>query len=144
MSKLTQEPQRDISQDEFNNLIYASKQLEQEASYYKRQMELLNEYKHDLQEAENTLEELKKCKENHNLLVPIGGENFVRAIVKKTDTVVGSIGARVHVEQPISNAIERVRTKKSDVEKQLNEIKSSYNGVLERLKEIGRVIRSIS
>ncbi len=144
MSKLTQDPQRNISQDEFNNLIYASKQLEQEASYYKRQMEVLNDFKHDLHEAENTLEELKKCKENHNLLVPIGGGNFVRAIVKKTDTVVGFIGAGVHVEQPISNAMERIRTKKSEVEKQMNQIKSSYNEVLQRLKEIDRVVRSIS
>ena len=132
-----------ISQDELNNLLAVAQQLEQQASRYNQQIEILNGYFNEINSAEQTLSEIEKSKENQNVLVPIGAGNFIYAAVKDTKNVIVTIGAGVHSEKSLPDAIEVIKKKKTEVENQITQIKSSYNEVMERLREIDRVVKTV-
>jgi prefoldin alpha subunit len=132
-----------ISQDELNNLLAVAQQLEQQASRYNQQIEILNGYFNEIQSAEQTLSEIEKSEENQNVLVPIGAGNFIYTSVKDTKNVIVTIGAGVHSEKSLPDAIEVIKKKKTEVENQITQIKSSYNEVIERLREIDRVVKTV-
>ena len=54
-----------------------------------------------------------------------------------------TIGAGIHNEKSLEDAIDGVKKKKSEVENQLTQIKASYNEVIERLREIDRIVKSV-
>jgi len=132
-----------ISQDELNNLLAVAQQLEQQASRYNQQIEILNGYFNEINSAEQTLSEIEKSEENQSVLVPIGAGNFINASVKDTKNVIVTIGAGVHSEKSLPDAIEVIKKKKTEVENQITQIKSSYNEVMERLREIDRVVKTV-
>ena len=144
MNKLTaQTPPQDVSKEEVNNLLLAAQQLEQQATRYNQQIEILNGYFNEMQTAELTLAELSEIKESKKILIPIGAGNFIYAAVENTDNVIVTIGAGVHTEKSIDEAIETIKKKKSDIENQITQIKASYNEVIERLREIDRIVKSV-
>lgn len=132
-----------ISKEEVNNLLLAAQQLEQQATRYNQQMEILNNYYNEIQNAEQTIEELSNSKENQTALIPIGAGNFVYATVQDTENIIVTIGAGVHSEKSITHAIEGIKKKKTEVENQITQIKASYNEVIERLREIDRLVKSV-
>jgi prefoldin alpha subunit len=137
------EPPQKFSKEEINNLLLAAQQLEQQASRYSQQMEILNSYYNEIQSSEQTLIEINESKGNQKILMPIGAGNFIYATIEDTEKVIVTIGAGVHNEKSLSSAIEGLKKKKEEVENQLTQIKSSYNEVLERLREIDRVVKTV-
>ena len=133
---------KQVSQEELNNLLMAAQQLEQQATRYNQQIEVLNGYYNEIHSAEQTLRDLDKAEENNKILVPIGAGNFIYATVENGENVIVTIGAGVHNEKSLQDAIEGIKKKKTDVENQLTQIKASYNEVIERLKVIDRVVKS--
>jgi len=132
-----------ISKEELNNLLLAAQQMEQQATRYNQQIEVLNSYYNEIQSAEEALNEIQESKENHKILVPIGAGNFIYATLENNESVIITIGAGVHSEKSLADAIEVMKKKKSDVENQLTQIKASYNEVIERLREIDKVVKSV-
>jgi len=132
-----------VSQEELNNLLMAAQQLEQQATRYNQQIEILNGYYNEIHSAEQTLRDLDKAEENNKILVPIGAGNFIYATVENGENIIVTIGAGVHSEKSLQGATEGIKKKKTDVENQLTQIKASYNEVIERLKEIDRVVKSV-
>ncbi len=132
-----------VSKEELDNLMLAAQQLEQQATRYNQQIELLNSYYNEIYTAEQTLGDLKESKTNQKILVPIGAGNFVYASIEDGENVIVTIGAGVHSERNLPDAIEGIKKKKAEVENQLTQIKASYNEVLERLREIDRVVKSV-
>ena len=144
MKKLTEDsPSQKISQEELNNLLMAAQQLEQQATRYNQQIEILNGYHNEIHNAEQTLKDLDKADGNTKVLVPIGAGNFIYAITENSEKVIVTIGAGVHSEKSVEDAIESIKKKKTDVENQITQIKASYNEVIERLREIDRVVKSV-
>ena len=144
MILLTQEDaSQKISQDELNNLLLVAQQLEQQATRYNQQIDILNGYYNEIHSAEQTLSEIENSKENQKVLVPIGAGNFIYASIENTKNVIVTIGAGVHSEKSLLDAIEIIKKKKTEVENQITQIKSSYNEVIERLREIDRVVKSV-
>ncbi len=144
MRKLSEsETPQKFSKEEINNLLLAAQQLEQQASRYSQQMEILNSYYNEIQSSEQTLIEINESKGNQKILMPIGAGNFIYATIEDTEKVIVTIGAGIHNEKSLSNAIEGLKKKKEEVENQLTQIKSSYNEVLERLREIDRVVKTV-
>lgn len=136
-------PSDKISSEEVNNLLLASQQLEQQATKYNQQIEILNSYYSEIQTSEQTLVELKDAKNDQHMLLPIGAGNFIYTTIKDAEKVIVTIGAGIHSEKSLDEAIDGVKKKKSEVENQLSQIKASYNEVLERLKEIDRIVKSV-
>lgn len=136
-------PSDKISKEEVNKLLLAAQQLEQQATRYNQQIEILNSYYSEIQTSEQTLVELKSAKNDQQMLLPIGAGNFIYTTIKNAETVIVTIGAGIHSEKSLDEAIDGVKKKKSEVENQLTQIKASYNEVVERLKEIDRIVKSV-
>ena len=136
-------PSEKISNEEVNKLLLAAQQLEQQATRYNQQIEILNSYYSEIQTSEQTLVELKGAKNDQQMLLPIGAGNFIYTTIKNAEKVIVTIGAGIHSEKSLDEAIEGVKKKKSEVENQLTQIKASYNEVVERLKEIDRIVKSV-
>lgn len=136
-------PSDKISNEEVNKLLLAAQQLEQQATRYNQQIEILNSYYSEIQTSEQTLVELKDAKNDQQMLLPIGAGNFIYTTIKNAEKVIVTIGAGIHSEKSLDEAIDGVKKKKSEVENQLTQIKASYNEVVERLKEIDRIVKSV-
>src|ERR1051326_2399916 len=63
----------------------------------------------DFSRGHETLEALKSLKEGDETLVPVGGGAFVRARVASPGKVIASVGAGVHAETPVDDALARVQ-----------------------------------
>ncbi|MHA1345383.1 MAG: prefoldin subunit alpha [Candidatus Heimdallarchaeaceae archaeon] len=133
-----------VSNEEVNNLLLAAQQLEQQATRYNQQIEILNSYYSEIQTSEQTLMELKGAKNDQQMLLPIGAGNFIYTTIKNAEKVIVTIGAGIHSEKSLDDAIDGVKKKKSEVENQLTQIKASYNEVIERLSEIDRIVKSVA
>ncbi|MHA1810429.1 MAG: prefoldin subunit alpha [Candidatus Heimdallarchaeaceae archaeon] len=133
-----------VSNEEVNNLLLAAQQLEQQATRYNQQIEILNSYYSEIQTSEQTLVELKGAKNDQQMLLPIGAGNFIYTTIKNAEKVIVTIGAGIHSEKSLDDAIDGVKKKKSEVENQLTQIKASYNEVIERLSEIDRIVKSVA
>ncbi len=136
-------PSDKISNEEVNNLLLAAQQLEQQSTRYNQQIEILNSYYSEIQTSEQTLVELKGAKNDQQMLLPIGAGNFIYTTIKNAEKVIVTIGAGIHSEKSLDEAIDGVKKKKSEVENQLTQIKASYNEVIERLREIDRIVKSV-
>ena len=136
-------PSEKISSEEVNKLLLAAQQLEQQATRYNQQIEILNSYYSEIQTSEQTLVELKSAENDQQMLLPIGAGNFIYTTIKNAEKVIVTIGAGIHSEKSLDEAIDGVKKKKSEVENQLTQIKASYNEVVERLKEIDRIVKSV-
>lgn len=136
-------PSDKISNEEVNKLLLAAQQLEQQATRYNQQIEILNSYYSEIQTSEQTLVELKGAKNDQQMLLPIGAGNFIYTTIKNAKKVIVTIGAGIHSEKSLDDAIDGVKKKKSEVENQLTQIKASYNEVVERLREIDRIVKSV-
>ena len=136
-------PSDKISSEEVNKLLLAAQQLEQQATRYNQQIEILNSYYGEIQTSEQTLVELKGAKNDQQMLLPIGAGNFIYTTIKNAEKVIVTIGAGIHSEKSLDGAIDGVKKKKSEVENQLTQIQASYNEVVERLREIDRIVKSV-
>lgn len=136
-------PSDKISSEEVNKILLAAQQLEQQATRYNQQIEILNSYYSEIQTSEQTLVELKDAKNDQQMLLPIGAGNFIYTTIKNAEKVIVTIGAGIHSEKSLDEAIDGVKKKKSEVENQLTQIKASYNEVVERLREIDRIVKSV-
>ena len=136
-------PSEKISNEEVNKLLLAAQQLEQQATRYNQQIEILNSYNSEIQTSEQTLVELKGAKNDQQMLLPIGAGNFIYTTIKNAEKVIVTIGAGIHSEKSLDEAIDGVKKKKSEVENQLTQIKASYNEVVERLREIDQIVKSV-
>ena len=144
MRKLAENiPSDKVSNEEVNKLLLAAQQLEQQATRYNQQIEILNSYYSEIQTSEQTLVELKSAKNDQQMLLPIGAGNFIYTTIKNSEKVIVTIGAGIHSEKSLDDAIDGVKKKKSEVENQLTQIKASYNEVVERLREIDRIVKSV-
>lgn len=144
MKELSEDsPSQKVSKEELDNLMLAAQQLEQQATRYNQQIDLLNGYYNEIHTAEQTLINLKEVKKNQKILVPIGAGNFVYASIEDSEKIITTIGAGVHNERSLPEAIENIKVKKSEIENQLTQIKASYNEVIERLREIDRIVKSV-
>ena len=137
-------PSDKVSNEEVNNLLLAAQQLEQQATRYNQQIEILNSYYSEIQTSEQTLVELKGAKNDQQMLLPIGAGNFIYTTIKNAEKVIVTMGAGIHSEKSLDDAIDGVKKKKSEVENQLTQIKASYNEVIERLREIDRIVKSVA
>ncbi len=141
MIKLSSE--QNIGREEISKLIYSAQQLEQQATQYQKQLDILNNYVKDITNAEQVINQMKNLGESKKILVPIGAGNFINAIIEKTDTIISSVGAGVHIETAIDDVLSDLSKRKLDINNQISQVQASYNQVVERLHEIDKLVKSV-
>jgi prefoldin alpha subunit len=100
----------------------------------------------ELDAAIQTLKNLDGLSIGDELLIPVGGSNFVKAKLADKERVMVGIGAGVTVEKPIKDALTLVEGKVEELNKTRMNVEQQLVQVLERMEylrsEIQKILKS--
>ncbi len=115
----------------------------QQAEVLKQNLDLINASLVELGTVRETLEQIEKLEEGHELLIPIGANSYIKAkIANKNDVLVG-IGAKVVVRKSIEKAKKDVEEKIENIKKVRDEQEKKLNDIMSRLEEIAPIVQQI-
>jgi len=123
------------AEEELRRLSVEMRILEQTAEALQSRISMVNAVITDLTYANMTLEGLEKQKENAELLVPIGGNSYIKARLEDPDKVTVGIGAGVSVEKTLQEAKEIIRKRLDDLEKSRTSLQQQFSQVIDRINE---------
>jgi prefoldin alpha subunit len=89
------------------------------------------------------LEQVKKNKPGTEILVPIGGDSFIKATLKDNQNVIVGVGAKVSVEKSPDEAIKTLKERSEELSKTLAKIRESamkIGGQIEEMNELAQHI----
>ena len=125
--------QRAKTEEELRRLSVEMRYLEQTADTLQQRIGMVNAALTDLTYANLTLDGLEKEKENAELLVPIGGNSYVKAKISDTNKVIVGIGAGVSVEKTLQEAKTMLKERLDELEKTMNSAQQQFGQVAERI-----------
>ena len=135
-------------EEELRRLSVEMRILEQTAEALQARINMVNAVITDLTYANMTLEGLEKEKENAELLIPIGGNSYIKAGLEAPDKVTVGIGAGVSIEKNLQEAKEIIKKRLEDLEKsratlqqQLSQVIDKINEDRERFEELAVTLR---
>ena len=123
------------SEEELRRLSVELRLLEQTAEAVQSRVNMVNAVMTDLTYANMTLEGLEKEKENAELLVPIGGNSYVKARLESKDKLVVGIGAGVSIEKTLPETKEVVKKRVEELEKTRTSLQMQFSQVVDRINE---------
>jgi prefoldin alpha subunit len=123
------------AEEELRRLSVEIRLLEQTAEALQSRISMINAVITDLTYANMTLEGLEKQRENVELLVPIGGNSYIKARLETPDRVTVGIGAGVSVEKTLQEAKEIVKKRLEDLEKSRTSLQQQFSQVIDRINE---------
>jgi prefoldin alpha subunit len=123
------------SEEELRRLSVELRLLEQTAEAVQSRVNMVNAVMTDLTYANMTLEGLEKEKENAELLVPIGGNSYVKARLESKDKLVVGIGAGVSIEKTLPETKEVVKNRVEELEKTRTSLQMQFSQVVDRINE---------
>jgi prefoldin alpha subunit len=103
-----------------------------------QQVRLIGELMIEYKSSQDALKELATTKQGEELLVPLGGNIFIRASVTDNEKVLTGVGAGAVVEKSISNASTFLDKRISELqsqEEQLIQMSQEIRGKVEQLNQ---------
>ena len=122
-------------EQELQKLSMQLRYFEQTAENLQQRLGMLNAAVSDLSYASMTLENMEKEKENAELMVPIGGGNYISAKLATPDKVVVGMGAGVSMEKTLAEA-------KAIVKERMDELQKTQVSAQQQLSQIAERINS--
>ncbi len=107
--------------------------LEQTAETLQQRIGMVNAAITDLTYANMTLDGIAAEKENAELLVPIGGNSYVKAKIADTNKIIVGVGAGVSVEKTLVDAKATLKERLDELEKTMNAAQQQFSQVAERI-----------
>jgi len=107
--------------------------LEQTAETLQQRIGMVNAAITDLTYANMTLDGIATEKENAELLVPIGGNSYVKAKIADTNKIIVGVGAGVSVEKTLVDAKATLKERLDELEKTMNAAQQQFSHVAERI-----------
>ena len=123
------------SEEELRKLSVEIRFLEQTAETIQSRINAVNAVITDLTYASMTLEGLEKEKENTELLVPIGGNSYIKARLENPDKVIVGMGAGISIEKTLQEAKEIIKKRLENLERTRNSLQQQLAQVAERIEE---------
>lgn len=97
----------------------------------------------ELKGAELAIKAIEKAKKGADILVPIGGDSYVKAELADTDNLIVGVGARLSVEKKLSEAKLTLGTRTEELEKTYRKLQESYVGLSGKLAEVNASAQSL-
>jgi len=136
-------------EQELQKLSMELRYFEQTAENLQQRLGMLNAAVSDLSYANMTLENMEKEKENAELMVPIGGGNYISAKLSTPDKVVVGMGAGVSIEKTLAEAkaivkerIEELQKTQVSAQQQLTQIAERINSDRTRMESLLSKVRA--
>ena len=126
-----------IEEEELRRLSVELRFLEQTAEAIQSRINMINAVITDLTYASMTLEGLEKEKEKENseLLVPIGGNSYIKARLESPDKIIVGMGAGISVEKTLQEAKEIIKNRLESLEKTRMSLQQQLAQIAERMSE---------
>lgn len=121
------------SEQELQRLSVEMRYLEQTAETLQQRIGMVNAAITDLTYANMTLDGIEKEKENSELLVPIGGNAYVKAKLADTNKVIVGMGAGISVEKTVADAKITLKERLDELEKTMNAAQQQFGQIAERI-----------
>ncbi|NWF87272.1 prefoldin subunit alpha [Candidatus Bathyarchaeota archaeon] len=122
-------------EDELRRINIELRLLEQTAEAIQSRIDMINAVITDLTYANMALEGLEKEKENSELLVPIGGNSFIKAKLENPDKLIVGMGAGISVEKTMQEAKEIIKRRLDNTEKTRQSLQQQLAQVAEKISE---------
>ena len=136
------------SEEELRRLSVELRFLEQTAEAIQSRINMVNAVITDLTYAGIALEGLEKEKENSELLVPIGGNSYIKTKLENPDKIIVGMGAGVSVEKTlqetkgiIKNRLENLEKTRTSLQRQLAQAAEKINEGREKFENLMAELR---
>jgi len=121
------------AEEELRRLSMEMRYLEQTAETLQQRISMVNAAITDLTYANMTLDQLEKEKEGAELLVPVGGNSYIKAKIADTSKVIVGLGSGVSVEKTLADAKTTLKGRLDELEKTMNIAQQQFSQVAERI-----------
>jgi len=121
------------AEEELRRLSMEMRYLEQTAETLQQRISMVNAAITDLTYANMTLDQLEKEKEGAELLVPVGGNSYIKAKIADTSKVIVGLGSGVSVEKTLADAKTTLKGRLDELEKTMNVAQQQFSQVAERI-----------
>lgn len=136
------------NEEEIRKISVELRLLEQTAETLQSRLNMLNAVTTDLTYANVALDSLEKEKENSELLVPIGGNSYIKAKLDAPDKIVVGIGAGTSVEKTrleakdiIKKRLEEMEKARTSTQQQFTQVAEAIGKDRERFEQIASKLR---
>ncbi len=123
------------NEEKLRDLSVELRILEQRAEQLQGSLNMINAMITDLNLANVTLQNLEKEKPDSELLVPIGGNSYVRARLADVDKVIVSIGAGVSMEKPLPETQDILKKRQEELEKSRLSLQTQFTQTVNKINE---------
>jgi prefoldin alpha subunit len=127
-----------MSDDEevLRRLILELRILEGRAGELQNRLNMLNAFSNEVQLARATLDGLKEEKSGTQVLLPVGGGSFVKAVIDEPEKVLVGVGAGVSIEKDRTKAVESLQEQQDQLESARQSLQQQAVQVVQRMSEI--------
>ncbi|MCK4434171.1 prefoldin subunit alpha [Candidatus Bathyarchaeota archaeon] len=122
-------------EEEFRRLSIEIRFFEETAQALQSRMNMVNAVITDLTYANTTLEGVEKNKVGSELLVPVGGNSYIKANIYDPDKVIVGIGAGVSVEKTSKDAKETIKKRLEALDKTKLSLQQRFGQVAQKINE---------
>jgi len=123
------------NEEEVRKLSMEIRYYEQTAEVLQQRVGMLTAAIADLSYASTTLENVEKEKENAEMLVPIGGGNYISVKLANTDKVVVGMGSGVSMEKTLPEAKAVVKQRMEELQKTHASAEQQFDQISERINQ---------
>jgi prefoldin alpha subunit len=131
------------SEEELRKLSVELRFLEQTADALQSRMGMVNAAITDLTYASMTLEGIEKEKENSELLLPVGGNSYIKARLETPDKVIVGMGAGVSMEKTLTEAKTILKGRLDSLQKTRLSLEKQFAQVAEKINEDRNLLNSL-
>lgn len=130
-------------QQQIQQLIRLLQSYQETIDVLNQQKELVNQTIDNRRQATEALTSLQDLDAPGEIMVPVGGSQFVYASVEQTDRVLSSIGSEVVVEEDLDSAIDRNEDRIDQLEDGRQQIQDRIDEVTEEAEEIQQRVQEL-
>lgn len=133
-------PPTQPTEAELRELLMRSDSMRQQLAAVEQQRELLLDLLGDARRALSSLEHIAKAKEGDEVLMPLGAGAFAHARLAPPERVIANLGASIHAEIPVADAVERMRARVESLETANSQLAKDGQRVADELARMNAVL----
>lgn len=108
-----------------------------------KQEELIQVTLEEFTRAKDALNDLKGKKEGDEILVPIGANCWVHAVLGNMDKAIASIGSNLAVGQPVEEIVVRLDSQLEEIEAAKTEVSNKLTSLNAKASELTQMLQAV-
>jgi len=137
---MTEKKAQQEKEQELQQKLLLYQLLQAQLEEFKKQAALLQARFIEIESTRLAVEDVKKVKENNELLIPLGSGMYVNGKMLKGDLLV-DIGAGIMTKKPAAEADTLLETKKKEIESLSENLQKEMMAVIAKINEIGEELQ---